>query len=156
MLDQLQLKNLPSARPVADATPPTKPDVGPAPPDTHIVPPPPPPPVVVQETSVRRPVGYAIAGVGAATAVVGGVLAGIANANFAGVRIQDSIVDRRDVAAYNGIAKQETIGWVLVGAGVAAAGVGLAVALTAPSGPVTVAPVATPGGAGVLIQGRFP
>lgn len=156
MLGELKLKELPSARPVADVTPPTKPDVGPPQPDTHIVPPPPPPPVVVEAPSLRRPVGYTVAGVGAALAITGGVLAGLANAGVGGLGIQEGVVPRDRLEDFQALRTQETAGWILLGAGVAAAGVGLGIALTAPSAPVTVAPVAAPGGAGVIVQGSFP
>ncbi|GMU62550.1 MAG: hypothetical protein AMXMBFR34_43130 [Myxococcaceae bacterium] len=155
LLEQLKLRELPSSRPVATVTP--LEHVGPPPPETYIPKDPPqPPPTVVERRSLRRPIGFTVAGVGGAMAVTGAIVAGLANAGVASLPRTDGAIEAGSVGAYQALRTQETVGWVLVGTGLAAAGVGLGVALTAPSSSVTVTPTITPGGGGVSIQGVFP
>lgn len=117
--------------------------------------PPPPPP----EPSALRPTGFALLGIGAATAIVGGVFGGLAlasNADF-----EDATDREEQIALRDDVNRQALLADVLVGVGVATAVVGVVlVILGKPAAnddvaSTTVTPTVGRQGAGLQLRTSF-
>jgi hypothetical protein len=144
LLDQLGVPGLATFRPVEP-----KPPSEPRPVElTPTLPPPPPPPLVVQESGLGgRAMGWTLAGVGGAAAIVGAVLAGTAKpaVDTDGNTTREALVAART---------QQTVGFALVGGGAVLAAGGVAWALLSKSAlQASVAPLGD--GAVVVMGGRF-
>lgn len=153
LLQALNVKSLPAVRAV---TPPDAPKKDTPPDIKPDQPPPPPPPLVVHEGMRGRAVAqYGLLIGGGVVAVTGAVVAGLANATTSSLTIRDGTIAEGDLEKWRAARSQETVGWVLTGAGAAAVVAGAVLLLTDTPPPVTVAPVASGGGGGVVLQGTF-
>ena len=155
LLEALKVRELKPFRevpPVAVTEPVVTPDAG--------VPPPLPPPFVTEpayaETSLRAP-GVGLLVGGAAVAIAGAIVAGVAQTNLnSGGLIQrpNNQTDQQAVDAYRGAKSQQVVGQVLIGVGAAAAIAGV-ILIAIPPKRVAITALPIQGGAFVSAGGTF-
>jgi len=168
LLRTMKLGELPSTLPSAEQHPPKEtPDAGVA--VTQVTPEvtdagiPPPPPLVIETPgpSSARIASYGLMGVGAASVVVGGVFGILAASDRGNIKTDpNGNLQPSQVSTQQGVDRNATVAAVTltVGAACLAAGITLFVMSPAPDDHtvLSVTPTVVPGGAAVMVGGRFP
>ncbi len=155
VLEKLDLQRLPSSLPVVVAEPTPKPEVTPA---VDAGTPPPQPPLVVYERQSNLLLAGRIVTIGGAAMALGGlVLLGVASGDAQRLHPNaQQYLPQDEVELYRGAKSKELAGSALLGIGAAVAVGGAAMWLLAgqdPPAQVTVGPI--PGGAAAAISGSF-
>jgi hypothetical protein len=106
---------------------------------------------------VRRPVGFALLGVGAATLAAGGVAAGLAVTGRSALTPDShNRVPPSQASRALDVAREGQAATVMIPVGLVIAAVGAGLAFWPADKPVAVTMAAHPGGAGLMLAGRLP